>query len=239
MFKQIQARYQTSTRKRTLHQQQRFSYGLWLVAGCGIGFISWLLYRLFFQPAWLTILPPILLELINLIEAATAATLIFILVVLLWRTGQTTAPTDSDTIPVLNVDQLYALSPGAFEAYVGQLFRRKGYKVTLRGRTGDQGVDVELIKPDGQRAIVQCKRYRTTVGSETVRELFGTLIHERAAYAFLVTTAEISTAARSWAHNKPITLIDGQTLVQIALSLHRQQKTRQPMPQSRKSWFNL
>ncbi|MEM7116870.1 MAG: restriction endonuclease [Chloroflexota bacterium] len=182
-----------------------------------ITMIVWILYRTIARPLWISLLHPIFLELLNLVEAASVATLVFIWLVLLWRTSR--KPPPLPLAPALTVDQLYALSPGDFEAYVGQLFQRKGYTVTLRGRTGDQGVDVELQNKDGKRAIVQCKRYRTTVGSETVRELFGTLIHEKAAHAFLVTTANVSEAARTWAKNKPITLIDGETLVQIATSL--------------------
>jgi restriction system protein len=71
----------------------------------------------------------------------------------------------------------------------------------------------------GKRAIVQCKRYRRPVGPDVVRELYGTLIHERVAHAFLVTTADISNSARQWAAGKPMTLIDGALLVQISARL--------------------
>jgi restriction system protein len=114
------------------------------------------------------------------------------------------------------------LSPKDFEEYVGTLFRRKGYQVALRGGSGDHGVDLELFGPDGRKAIVQCKRYQHTVGEEIVRELFGTIIHERSIRGFLVTTAEISASAKSWAAGKPITLIDGPTLVEIAQSLAKE-----------------
>ena len=57
------------------------------------------------------------------------------------------------------------------------------------------------------------------IDPKIVRELYGTLVHERAAHAFLVTTAVISDAAREWASNKPMTLIDGKTLAQIAAVL--------------------
>ena len=57
-------------------------------------------------------------------------------------------------------------------------FRQKGYKVSLRGRSGDLGVDLVLMRPGGKQAIVQCKRYRNTIGPDIVRELYGTLIHE-------------------------------------------------------------
>jgi restriction system protein len=68
---------------------------------------------------------------------------------------------------------------------------------------------------------VQCKRYRNAIGPDIVRELFGTMIHERVHHAFLVTTASISDSAREWAAHKPMTLIDGPTLVQIAAALNK------------------
>jgi restriction system protein len=114
---------------------------------------------------------------------------------------------------------MYELSPKAFEHYVAGLYRRKGYHVVVRGRSGDHGVDLELTSAGGRRAIVQCKRYRDTVGEEIVRGLFGTLLHETAHHAFLVTTADISAAARAWAAGKPMTLIDGTTLVEIAAAV--------------------
>jgi restriction endonuclease Mrr len=45
------------------------------------------------------------------------------------------------------------------------------------------------------------------------------MMHEGVAHAFLVTTAEISQASKEWAAGKPMTLIDGQTLVQIIVEL--------------------
>jgi restriction system protein len=103
---------------------------------------------------------------------------------------------------------------------VAAIFRRKGYQVRLTGGSGDHGVDLELHDlRSSRRAIVQCKRYQNTVGEELVRELYGTLLHELAYHAFLVTTADISDAAREWAQGKPITLIDGAALVEIDAAL--------------------
>ncbi len=89
----------------------------------------------------------------------------------------------------------------------------------MRGGSGDMGVDLLLMKENGQRAIVQCKRYRHAISPDIVRELFGTLVHERAAHGFLVTTADISVNARKWAENKPLTLIDGALLLEIIAAL--------------------
>ncbi len=143
-------------------------------------------------------------------------TLILVWVGLLWRLYSRTNRAPGR---FLGKDQLFKLSPKAFEHYVADLFQQKGYQVVVRGKSGDHGVDLELFGSGHKRAIVQCKRYRDTVGEVTVRDLYGTLLHERASRAFLVTTADISEAARLWASGKPMTLIDGDTLVDIAASL--------------------
>lgn len=176
--------------------------------------IAWLAYRYLLQPAWIGRLPVIFAEFFFLIEAASIITLAFLLLLIWWRQRQHSKP-----LAALSVEEMYALSPAAFEAYVANLFRKKGYQVKLRGSRGDRGVDLELSRAGGRRAIVQCKRYKHALGPDIVRELFGTMIHERVHHAFLVTTAEISTAARLWAAYKPITLIDGATLAAIAAAL--------------------
>lgn len=177
--------------------------------------ITWLIYHHVARPNWISQLPQFLSESINLLEAASILTALVITVILLWRAQR------RKKLAALSVtaEDLYALSPGAFERYVASLFRKKGYSVTVRGGSGDHGVDLELEQTGNRRAIVQCKRYRNPIGPDIVRELFGTMIHERVHHAFLVTTADISPSARAWAKNKPMTLIDGQTLVQIAASL--------------------
>lgn len=197
---------------------RRYIRGWVILAILTAVFTAWVAYRLLLQPVWPAYFP-VIGELINLGEAASAFTLTFLWVGLWWRHHR--RDTKPQPLQPVSLDRLYQLSPKDFEKYVGTLFRQKGYKVAHRGRSGDHGVDLELVGRDGRRAIVQCKRYQNTVGEETVRELFGTLIHERAKRAFLVTTAEISEAAERWAKDKPITLIDGPTLIEIAGSLQK------------------
>jgi restriction system protein len=173
------------------------------------------------MPAWPSSLSGGLIEFFDLIETATGATLAFLWAALYIRHRRLERPPAA-----LTLQELYALDPTNFEAYVAALFRQKGYRVVLRGGSGDHGVDLELIGREGRRAVVQCKRYQNTVGEDVVRDLYGTLVHEQAGRAFLVTTAEVSDAARQWAFSKPITLIDGPTLVQIAASLSQRQEVR-------------
>ncbi len=189
---------------------------LWLLTGLmALFLISWLVYRYLVQPAWIGRLPAILTELLFLIEAASVITLGILTALITWRHRRQAQPRS-----IFTIEEMHTLSPAAFETYVATLFRQKGYQVKHRGSRGDRGVDLELIRSGGRHAIVQCKRYRHTIGPDIVRELFGTMIHERVSHAFLVTTADISKAAREWAAYKPMTLIDGSTLVEIAASLN-------------------
>lgn len=198
--------------------KQRYSVSIhsrWIIGLLTAVYLVWLLIRVTAQPNWLQSLPAILTELIRLVEFGGLATLSVLWGLVWWRARQDA----QRPLPSLTREELYNLHPADFERYVARLFRAKKYKVAIRGRSGDLGVDLVLTRSGGKRAIVQCKRYRNTIGPEIVRELYGTLIHERVAHAFLVTTADISDSARDWAQGKPMTLIDGPTLVAIARSL--------------------
>jgi restriction system protein len=181
-----------------------------------VALILWLVYHHLIQPAWLQQIPSFLGELLTLLEYAAVITAVVIAAVIAIRAVRQSRLAAGN----VTTDMLYALSPSAFERYVAELFRQRGYKVRVRGRSGDHGVDLELTRGDNRRAIVQCKRYRNPIGPDIVRELFGTMIHEGAHHAFLVTTADVSPAAREWAADKPMTLIDGSALVEVANSLN-------------------
>lgn len=185
-----------------------------------IAYVAWRIYRWNIQPPWLSNLPTALFDVISLVEMAAAITIVFLWAALIWQSY--TVRRRAARSLTLTKEQLQELDPKGFEHYVAELFQKKGYQVTIRGGTGDHGVDLELSGANGKRAIVQCKRYRDTVGEKVVRDLFGTLLHERASRAFLVTTADISSAAMNWSQGKPITLIDGDMLVAIASVLNDQ-----------------
>jgi restriction system protein len=116
----------------------------------------------------------------------------------------------------LTLDDLQAMSPSEFEAWVQQLFRSRGYFTTNTPDGADHGIDLWVVSPQGERGIVQCKRYRGVVGEPVVRDLYGVMQHEAAARGFLVTTGGISAAAGRWAQGKPIDLIDGPRLAMLA-----------------------
>ena len=119
--------------------------------------------------------------------------------------------------PALTLQESQQLSPSDFEAYVAyRLFARQGYRVENTRDTKDGGVDVAVYDRVGQLAVVQCKRYRGTVGEATVRDLYGTMIHAGAVRSYLITTGRISREAREWAVGKSMGLIDGARLAELA-----------------------
>lgn len=113
------------------------------------------------------------------------------------------------------IRQLLALTPSEFEEWTGLVFAKRGYRVTNMPDVGDHGIDL-IVERKGERGVVQCKRYRGTVGEPVVRDLYGTMIHENMNRAYLATTGRISRQAHKWSRGKPIELLDGERLVRLA-----------------------
>lgn len=117
---------------------------------------------------------------------------------------------------VQTVAHMLALEPAEFETWVGMLFLLDGYQVRNTQYVADHGIDLEVWGNGLRRGLVQCKRYRGTVGEPTVRDLYGTMVHEGAQRGWLATTGGVSRQAREWAAGKPIDLWDGQMLARQA-----------------------
>ena len=113
------------------------------------------------------------------------------------------------------LEELLALSPEQFEMLVAELFESYGHQTQIAGGTSDHGVDVIVQSAQGEKWVVQCKRYAGSVGEPVIRDLFGTLQHEEAQCAYLVTTGGFTTQAQAWAEGKPIVLYDGESLVKL------------------------
>ncbi|MDR3572847.1 MAG: restriction endonuclease [Anaerolineaceae bacterium] len=110
------------------------------------------------------------------------------------------------------IDDIYNLDPIGFEHFIKSLFERMGATVETTAISGDGGVDLVIHK--GKRlAIAQCKRYKDCVGQPVVRDLYGTMLHNQAAEAYLVTTGMISLPAQQFARGKPIILVDQNELL--------------------------
>lgn len=106
-----------------------------------------------------------------------------------------------------------------FEMEIAMLFQKRGYKVQWRGKSGDEGIDLILIKNNRDKIIVQCKAYRNPVGPAAVRELYGTLIHHKGKEAWLISTSGFTSGAQKFAMNKPLRLISIKEIIREETSV--------------------
>lgn len=125
---------------------------------------------------------------------------------------------------------LRLLSSEEFEWLVGELYRRDAGWEKIR-ETGHQdradgNVDLRSIH-DGQRKIVQCKRWQSwLVGVADIREFAGTLLREGlpGSAGVFVTLSDFTEQARSEAATIGIALVNGRELYS------RIEKARRPEP---------
>jgi len=111
---------------------------------------------------------------------------------------------------------LRLLEAQEFEWFVGEVFRRDGWKVRETGQrdASDGNIDLELSR-DGKRSIVQCKRWQSwPVSVHDVREFAGTLLREGLPgdAGVFVTLSDFTTDARTDAKKTGIKLIDKREL---------------------------
>jgi restriction system protein len=100
------------------------------------------------------------------------------------------------------------LHPQRFEQEVALFFKSQGYRVEWTGRSGDGGVDIKVTNQEGKKIVVQCKAHQKPVPPGAVRELFGTLLHEKADEGWLMSRSGFTVGAAKFATGKPIRLLD-------------------------------
>ena len=92
-----------------------------------------------------------------------------------------------------------------FEELVAELFKSKGYTVTLTPRTRDGGFDVQAVQRSDIGTVlilIECKRYapQNKVGVEVIRGLYGVVEHQSATKGLIATTSYFTKAAQEF-HN--------------------------------------
>jgi hypothetical protein len=115
----------------------------------------------------------------------------------------------------LNSRDLLDLPPGELEEMTAELFRKLGHRARRTRASGDHGVDVVVDAKNGQRWVVQCKRWRKQVGEPIVRDFYGTMQHEKAAQGAIVATSGFTPQAAEWAKGKPLHLYDGEEFMKL------------------------
>lgn len=123
------------------------------------------------------------------------------------------------------LDKLQSIEPAAFERLCQRLLRESGFvRVEVTGKSGDGGIDgngVLRMNLISFQVLFQCKRYKGSVGSSTVRDFRGAM-QGRADKGLIITTGTFTPDARKEATRDgapAIDLIDGEALTELLKSL--------------------
>ena len=117
--------------------------------------------------------------------------------------------------------KLQSIDPSAFERLCQRLLREYGFtRVEVTGKSGDGGIDgqgVLRVNLVSFHVLFQCKRYKGSVSSGTIRDFRGAM-QGRADKGLVITTGTFTPDARREATRDgapAIDLIDGEALCQL------------------------
>lgn len=115
----------------------------------------------------------------------------------------------------LHYSRLRAMDPLAFEELLLEAFERRGHRVIRNRRyTGDGGVDGEVII-DGERWLIQAKRYRDAIRPEHVSD-FAQLCATRRRRGLFIHTGRIGGMSRGVIDRATgIEIVSGQRLLAL------------------------
>ena len=122
----------------------------------------------------------------------------------------------------ISSEGLLDLTPSDFEEMVAELYRAMGHQAKRTGSIGDHGVDVVVKAKNGEKWVVQCKRWRTPAGESIVRDFYGMMQHEKANQGAIIATKGFSKAAIEWAKGKPLFLYDGNDFLRLWKKVKKQ-----------------
>lgn len=114
------------------------------------------------------------------------------------------------------ITQVMDLDPYSFENFCALLLEKQGFTdVAILGRSGDRGVDVAAVDPDGLSVVVQCKRYLGNVSAEPVQRLHSFSVTRGAGRRIVITTSGFTRDARDEAARTSTELVDGAELERL------------------------
>jgi len=98
-----------------------------------------------------------------------------------------------------------------FERFIALMFTLRGYIVQFTPRTGDKGVDL-IAARNGERIAIQCKRWKDSVGTAAVQQVFTGKEFYKCTKGILITTASLSPQAERLANKIDITYWDKDSI---------------------------
>lgn len=119
-----------------------------------------------------------------------------------------------------------AMSGAQFEIFMADLFRAMGYRATVLGGSGDQGVDIVLRATDGLVAV-QCKNYKKAIGNTPVKEVFAGAKHHHCQHAWVVAPAGYTKGAFELAGSVGVSHFDAGAIQQWIKQVDKAEQERE------------
>ncbi|WP_042470336.1 restriction endonuclease [Bacillus ndiopicus] len=115
------------------------------------------------------------------------------------------------------IKEVDSMTGEEFERFLGELFKRRGYKVSYTATSGDYGADL-ILKDRKEIIAVQAKRYSGTVGVKAVQEIIGAVKMYNATEAWVVTNSHFTKQAIKLANINDVYLVDREDLIDLILN---------------------
>lgn len=112
---------------------------------------------------------------------------------------------------------LRTIHPSSFEEMLLTALERAGYRIKRNKRyTGDGGLDGQFWLPNGQKMLIQAKRYQASVSSRHIDD-FGRLCEGMGVTGLFIHTGKTPKASWDSLAGKPIVIISGPRLIQFLI----------------------
>ena len=115
------------------------------------------------------------------------------------------------------IEEIDHMDGHTFERRMQVLFRDLGYRVQRTGKCGDYGADL-VVELDGDKTVVQAKRWTKTVGVKAVQEAVAAKPMYGCDQALVVTNSHFSKEARRLAEANKVALWDRDRLIRQLLT---------------------
>ncbi len=150
-------------------------------------------------------------KLVEGIVAAIVIALLLFVIFKIWRRSRASAKFRKAGI--YDIDEM---TGEEFEQYLGELFEKRGFKVSYTKASSDYGADLILKDPEDTIAV-QAKRYTGSVGVKAVQEVIGALKMYEATEAWVITNSYFTKPAEKLAESNDVYLIDRDELMELIL----------------------
>ena len=113
------------------------------------------------------------------------------------------------------IDDIDIMEGYEFENYLKTLFFYAGFGAETTKKAKDYGADIILTDENGNKIVVQAKRYNKKVGVKSVQEIMGAMSHYKANEGMVVTNSTFSFEAETLAKDNNIRLVDRKELIEM------------------------